>query len=153
LAIGLLTTFFRAGIPKDGHGGAWWYPHAFAAYYRMVLPNAPDRRTAIIAAGRDHAAVLSQAWDSFRQPQADLRPKLMQLNVPIHFAWAMSDQLVSYARSKRAIALAIARGRATLSKFRGGHAPFLEDLDRFASDFRDFVQRVTNAPTSPIANL
>ena len=67
-----MVKFFAAGERR-----ARWFPRAFAAYYRLVLPGKPAaaQRERIVAAGPDMAPLLKQAWDSFRQPDADLRAR------------------------------------------------------------------------------
>ena len=64
-----MVRFFAAGERR-----ARWFPRAFAAYYRLVLPGKPAaaQRERIVAAGPDMAPLLKQAWDSFRQPDAEV---------------------------------------------------------------------------------
>ena len=69
-SIAMMVGFFSAGAR-----GAWWYPAAFAAYYRMVLPRpaAAAQRRRIVASGREIAPLLRDAWRGFGAPAADLR--------------------------------------------------------------------------------
>ena len=66
----LFERFFAAGAR-----GAWWYPRAFSAYYRLVLPRpeAAAQRRRIVAHARILAPVLREAWASFGEPGADIR--------------------------------------------------------------------------------
>ena len=133
LVIGRMVAFFAAGAR-----GASWFPSAFAVYYRFVLPApaaAPQRRR-IVAAGRETAGVLRDAWAGFLLPAADVRATLAALDVPILFAWSKSDRIVALSRSRDAIAQA---RRGTVQVFPGGHAAFLEAPDRFAAAFRAFL--------------
>jgi 4,5:9,10-diseco-3-hydroxy-5,9,17-trioxoandrosta-1(10),2-diene-4-oate hydrolase len=136
----LMASFFRAGA-----NGARWYPTAFAAYYRVVLraPAAHAQRARIIAAARETAPVLTQAWESFGAPEADLRELAASVRCPVLFTWAKQDQIVSYARSKAGIAR-FPNQRVALLK--GGHAAFLEDLDAFLAAFDDFAASLPPAP-------
>jgi pimeloyl-ACP methyl ester carboxylesterase len=133
--IGAMVKFFAAG-----ERGASWFPRAFAAYYRLVLPAKPaaDQRARIVAAGPEMATVLRQAWDSFRQPDADLREAASGLKTPVFFAWAKQDQIVAWSRSKRAVR---AIPGAEVQMFRGGHAAFLEDPDAFVASFLSFARK------------
>lgn len=132
--IGRMAAFFRAG-----NQGAVWFPTAFAAYYRfMVLSGAAARahRERVVAAGRDLAPILADAWTGFGEPGGDLRALAPQLTLPVWLAWAKGDQFVSWARTKAAVAH-MPIHRVTL--FQGGHSAFLEDPEAFAAGFRSFV--------------
>jgi 4,5:9,10-diseco-3-hydroxy-5,9,17-trioxoandrosta-1(10),2-diene-4-oate hydrolase len=142
-AIERMVAFFEAGAR-----GAPWFDAAFAAYYRrLVLPRAPAlaQRERIIAAGRALAPLLAQSWRGFAEPEADLRALPAQLSIPVWLAWAKSDRLVSWERSRRA-ALRFPNRKVTL--FRGGHAAFLEDPDRFATHFRAFFHAHPALPST-----
>jgi len=54
-------------------------------------------------------------------------------------AWAKSDRIVPWSESRKAV-----RGfrNRTVKLFRGGHAAFLEDADRFARAFRRFAREL-----------
>lgn len=138
-AIGRMRAFFAAGAR-----GAWWFPRAFAAYYRIVLPEEPARaqRDRIVAAGPATAAVLAEAWASFGEPAADLRSLAAGIRCPTLFAWASRDRILPWSRSRRA-ATAFPDHRVEL--FRAGHAAFLEDPDRFAASLRRFAASVVEA--------
>lgn len=132
--IGRMAAFFRAGAR-----GEWWFPLAFAAYYRrMVLTRAPAkaRRDLVIAAGPALAPMLVEAWEGFGEADSDLRPLAPKLALPVWLAWAKLDQFVSWGRAKAAVA-AMPHHRVTL--FRGGHCAFLEDPYAFAAGFRAFA--------------
>src|SRR5262249_55054734 len=89
-AIGGVGRFFAAGAR-----GARWFPAAFAAYYRLVLqrPAAATQRARIVAAGREIAPVLHEAWQSFAAPDSDLRDQAGRVACPVLCAWAMRDRL------------------------------------------------------------
>lgn len=131
-AIGVLSSFFRAGAR-----GAGWFKPAFAAYYGMVLPRAPERRQQIIAAAYDVAPLLAEAWAGFARPEADLRALASKIAAPTLFAWTKGDQLIPWSKSRTA-AERFPHHRVRF--FRGGHAAFLEDTDAFAEAFREGVQ-------------
>jgi pimeloyl-ACP methyl ester carboxylesterase len=123
-----------------GERGRFWFKPLYRLYYRfMVLPGRPAReqRERIIAAGPEMAALLRQAWSSFGRDEADIRHVAQRLDVPVWFAWAKGDKVVALARCRPAIA---SMKDATLTTFAGGHAPFLEDPERFLGGFRDFVR-------------
>ena len=135
-AIAMMVRFFDAGA-RD----AWWFGRAFALYYRLVLPgkSALAQRGRIVAAGREMAVVLREAWDSFRAPEADLRDAAQSLQVPLLCAWAKSDKIVAWGASKVAVQ---AIPGAVVEFFRGGHAPFLEDQTAFNAAFLKFARGV-----------
>jgi pimeloyl-ACP methyl ester carboxylesterase len=132
-----MVKFFGAG-----ERGAGWFAWAFAAYYRLVLPAKPaaEQRARIVAAGPEMSPLLKQAWNSFRQPEADLRERAMKLAVPTLFAWARQDQIVAWSRSKRAVK---ALPCAEVKMFLGGHSAFLEDPDAFNLAFLSFVKELS----------
>lgn len=130
-AIALMVRFFSAG-----RRGARWFAAAFAAYYRIVLPREREQRARIIAAARETAPVIEQAWRSFANPREDLREKLAQLDCPILFAWARGDRIVALSGCRAAIASA---RQGALETFAGGHSPFLEDPERFAESLLRFA--------------
>lgn len=131
----LMAAFFRAGA----RGAAWFGP-AFALYYRLCVlggRSGPQRRR-IIAAGREIAPLLADAWTRFGGADADLRARAASLEPPVWLAWARRDQFVSWARSREA-AVAIPRHELTL--FPALHAPFLECPKIFAKAFSAFAAR------------
>lgn len=127
---GLFERFFAAGAR-----GAVWYPTLFALYYRLVLtePAAQARRHEIIADARPMAPRLREAWASFARPEADLRAMAAAIAGPVWVAWARSDRVIPLALVRPAIHRL---KNASLTLFRGGHTPFLEDPDAFATEFR-----------------
>jgi len=139
-AIGRMTAFFAAGAR-----GARWFPAAFALYYRLVLPQKAARaqRERIVAAATGTAPVLAEAWASFAQPEADLRPLIPRIACPTLFAWAKQDRVLPWARNKAAVER-FADHR--IEFFRAGHAAFLEDPDRFAEVFRQFAASSASGP-------
>jgi 4,5:9,10-diseco-3-hydroxy-5,9,17-trioxoandrosta-1(10),2-diene-4-oate hydrolase len=130
------VAFFRAG-----ENGKSWFAPAFRFYYRQVLPAKAARaqRARIVASGYEIAGVLRQAWESFAEPGTDLRGLAKSIECPVWIAWAKSDRIIAWSRCRKG---AQAIGSRTVTFFRGGHAAFLEDPDRFAAGFRKFMGRV-----------
>jgi len=128
------SRFFAAGARR-----AWWYKSAFAFYYRLVLPSpaAVPQRKRIIRAAFEIAPVLRDAWLGFGQPEADLRDLAVALDVPVWFAWAKSDRVIPLSYAKPAISR---MKRARVTRFRGGHAAFLERPKHFTREFLKFAQ-------------
>ncbi|ALL13729.1 hypothetical protein AQ619_10455 [Caulobacter henricii] len=126
------------GFFAAGERGAGWFARSFAAYYRLVLSGkrAALQRARIIAAGPEMASLLKQAWDSFRQPEADLRKASTGLAVPVLFAWARHDQIVAWRFAKQAVRRIPG---AEVQMFQGGHSAFLEDPEAFNAAFHGFV--------------
>jgi pimeloyl-ACP methyl ester carboxylesterase/uncharacterized membrane protein YphA (DoxX/SURF4 family) len=133
---GAFVRFFAAG-----RRGAPWYPWAFRRYYKMVLPEAAAReqRERIIDAAEESAPLLERAWKSFGEPQNDMRPLLPRIASPVLIAWAENDKTNQLKRCRPAFA-AIPRHELVL--FTGGHAPFLEDPNRFERTLREFLQKL-----------
>lgn len=121
-----------------GAAGDPGFPRAFARYYRGVLKRAPahDQRDRIVAGGGDMAAILSQAWRSFAEPQADLRGRVADLDCPVLYAWAREDLIVSWRAARKAIE---ATPQHRLRLFPGGHSPFLEAPELFFQAFTAFL--------------
>lgn len=133
-AIALMVRFFAAG-----ERGADWFGIAFRAYYRfLVLPKraAKAQRRRIVAAGYENARALREAWESFAAPEADIRTLVTTIEVPVWFAWAKGDRIVSLKQSRPAID---AMKDARVTTFGGGHAPFLEQPKAFAKAFVKFA--------------
>jgi 4,5:9,10-diseco-3-hydroxy-5,9,17-trioxoandrosta-1(10),2-diene-4-oate hydrolase len=129
-----MARFFDAGVRK-----AWWFKTAFRAYYRfLVLPSPAARaqRTRIIAAAYDIAEVLRDAWLSFATPDADIRALALKLDMPVWVAWATGDRIIQL---KACLPTISKMKRATLTKFGGGHAAFLERPRAFAKGFKRFA--------------
>jgi len=136
--IKLLVSFFETGAR-----GARWFPWAFGLYYRLVLSGKPaqEQRARIVAAGSVMAPILVQAWRSFGEADTDLRTRAQALKLPVLFAWAKSDQIVAWSRSKRAVETI---QQAKVEFFKGSHAAFLEDPVVFQASFLAFVRRLSN---------
>ena len=135
-----LMTSVMARLFAAGAHGARWFPRAFALYYRLVLPAAPARaqRERIVAAARESAPTLAQAWASFGTPDADLRALAAALGCPVLVAWARSDRVIPLLLTRRALE----RIRdAEIVTFPGGHAPFLECPERFFPVLEGFLAR------------
>jgi 4,5:9,10-diseco-3-hydroxy-5,9,17-trioxoandrosta-1(10),2-diene-4-oate hydrolase len=134
--IGRFVAFFRAG-----ENGKRWFRRGFRLYYSRVLRAAPARtqRERIVASAYEIARPLRQAWESFARPQADTRDLVPKVACPVWLAWAKDDSIIPWSGSKKAAAR-FADARVQL--FRGGHAAFLEDPDRFAAGFLDFARRL-----------
>ena len=133
VACGLMARFFRAGVR-----GARWFPAAFAAYYRMVLPlsAAAEQRARIVAAGSEIAPLLAAAWERFALPDADLRPLAPTIGCPVLFTWATRDQFIQLRRNLPAIRTF---PNARVVKFRAGHAPQLETPEAFEAEVERFL--------------
>jgi pimeloyl-ACP methyl ester carboxylesterase len=129
-----LARRFAAGTRE-----AWWYKPFFSVYYRLVLPTpaAALQRRRIVASAYEIAPALEDAWRNFAIPEeADQRQRLLALDVPILFAWAMNDKINQY----KAVAPIIAQAKnGRLAKFVAGHAAFLERPKEFVDEFRKFV--------------
>jgi 4,5:9,10-diseco-3-hydroxy-5,9,17-trioxoandrosta-1(10),2-diene-4-oate hydrolase len=137
----LFERFFAAGERR-----AFWFSWLYARYYRFVLPMpaTADRRRAIIAQGETLAPLLRQAWAGFGQPEADLRAVAAALDMPIWVAWAQRDKVIPL----RLCLPAIQRLKShKLSRYDAGHAAFLEQPDKFAGDFRQWMAELP--PRSP----
>ncbi|HVP28288.1 MAG TPA: alpha/beta hydrolase [Myxococcota bacterium] len=136
LATRAMARFFDAGAR-----GARWFPRAFAAYYRLVLPapSAAVRRAEIVADATRSAPILAAAWRSFGEPEADQRSLAPQVGCPVLVAWASRDRFIQLRRSRPAIACF---RDARLVTFDGGHAPFLEAPDAFAGTLGRFLDEV-----------
>lgn len=136
--IAAMVRFFRAGA-----GGSRWFAIGFAAYYRLVLPARPAReqRDRIVEAGPVMAPIMAQAWDSFRQPEADLRQSAKDLRLPTLFAWARQDQIVAWRFSRVAVQKI---PNAEVRMFQEGHSPFLEDPEAFRVGFLNFTKQFSS---------
>ena len=142
---GLFARFFRAGAR-----GAWWFPAAFALFYRVVLPSpaARGQRRLIVAAVDETAPILVQAWESFSRPEADIRALAAGLDIPVWFAWSKSDQVARFSLCQLATA---AMRRATVTQFKGGHAAFPQQPQAFAAAFERFAAGLLVADPSATA--
>lgn len=140
LAIGAMVRLFSAGAH-----GAWWYPVAFGAYYRTVLPAAAAApvRSRVVAAGRELAPLLRDAWRSFAAPDADTRALAPRVACPVLFAWATRDRFVQ-----------LRRARPTIDRFpsarvvrftKAGHAAHLEEPEAFEAELERFLDALPDA--------
>jgi pimeloyl-ACP methyl ester carboxylesterase len=142
---GAFARFFSAGARRAG-----WFGAAFALYYRLVLPSeaAGAQRRRIVASAYEIAPVLTQAWRSFGEPEADIRALAADLTVPVWFAWARHDRVIPASLCMPAIRRMKA---ASLTFFAGGHAAFLEQPEAFAAGFERFVANLDLCAASPRA--
>jgi pimeloyl-ACP methyl ester carboxylesterase len=128
-----LAAFFGAG-----ERGRRWFGPLFRLYYNRVLiaPASFAQRDRIVASAYEIAAPLRQAWESFAQPDADIRALAEDIACPVWFAWAKNDAILPF----KAVAPMVPRFRkARVTQYEGAHAPFLEDPDRFAEGFEAFA--------------
>ena len=104
-----------------GRRGAFWFPWAFARYYRKVLLKraAQEERERIIRSAYEIAPTLEQAWRSFNRPEENLAPLLPQIRCAVLLAWA-KDDLVAPLKLSAPSFQAFANHRLEL--FEGGHA-------------------------------
>lgn len=136
LACRAFAAFFAAGAR-----GAGWFGAAFRAYYRwLILPSAAaaTQRQRITAAAYELAPVLTSAWTGFARPEADLRTLAAGLDLPIWVAWAQQDRILALRQNLPAIRRL---RRASLSRYRGGHAAFLEQPEAFVEGLLAFCRR------------
>jgi pimeloyl-ACP methyl ester carboxylesterase len=138
---GLVGQIFIVQFFAAGRRGAFWYPWAFARYYRKVLlkPAAQEERERIIRSACEIAPTLEQAWRSFGRPEENLAPLLRQIPCPVLLAWAKDDFVVSVKRSALSFQ---AFPNHRLQVFEGGHPAFLEDPDNFEQALRGFLNQV-----------
>jgi 4,5:9,10-diseco-3-hydroxy-5,9,17-trioxoandrosta-1(10),2-diene-4-oate hydrolase len=138
----VFARFFAAG-----ERGARWYGPAYALYYSLLVlpePAARNRRRQIIAQGRRLAPALRRAWESFARPEADIRDVAAELDIPVWAAWAENDRVIPLAFCRDAIG-ALRHGR--LTRYRAGHAVFLEQPDAFAADFVTWADALPGGPS------
>lgn len=133
-----LVTRAMGALFAAGVRGAAWFPRAFSLYYSLVLPGAPARaqRERIVAAAREAAPRLVEAWRSFGEPGADTRELAARLRCPVLVCWAKGDRVIQLRRSLPAIRR-IPNHRLEL--FPGGHAPFLECPAEFGPALESFL--------------
>jgi pimeloyl-ACP methyl ester carboxylesterase len=136
LFIGNLVSHFEQGVRNEERFGAW-----FREYYADILPGAAagEQRERIVASGYEHAALLAQAWTSFMQPEASLAPLISKVTVPVLFAWADQDRIVSWSRSEAAVKRF---SNSRVVHFEAGHSAFLEQPDAFLVALRAFLLEV-----------
>lgn len=139
--VALFVRFFRAG-----ERGASWFGWAYKLYYRWIVwpaSAAAEQRRRIIQAGYEMAPILRCAWESFAEPQADVRDIAAALDIPIWCAWARGDRVIPLWMCRPAIRR---MKQARLTTFKGGHSAFLEQPDQFANGFLDFTDKVLASP-------
>jgi 4,5:9,10-diseco-3-hydroxy-5,9,17-trioxoandrosta-1(10),2-diene-4-oate hydrolase len=143
LEIGAGMTLLVGWRPRAAAGerGAWWFGPAFGGYYRLVLtePAAATQRRRIAAGATLRARLFREAWASFGSTSADIRHVAAGLVAPIWAAWGDHDLTVPLKFCLPAIR---SLRNATLSTFKAGHAPFLEQPDAFADGLVQFVSRL-----------
>lgn len=140
-----LTVFLRFVLRKKaaffaaGERHAKWFAGAFRFYYRrIVLPRGRAQGERIIASGPEIAGLLRQAWGiGFARPHADIRWLVPRVQCPVFVAWAKSDRVIVWSLCAKA---ARQFRDVRIEFFRGGHAAFLEDAERFARAFRQFAK-------------
>src|SRR5690606_22189030 len=103
-------------------------------------------------------AVLDWLWDMFMEmgprgdqslrdlAEVDLRKELAGLEVPILLLHGRADTFVPYSQAEAVTEL---NSRAELVEFAGGHAPFLEDRDRYLGALTGFLNRWPRTGWSP----
>lgn len=123
---------------EKGAAGDPAFPEWFARYYRQVLPRpeAAWRREEIVAGCGKAAPVLTEAWRSFAEPEADIRPVLRGLRIPILFAWGLRDRILPWFLVR---GLARRSPGARTALFDAGHAAFLETPEAFDAALLDFA--------------
>lgn len=134
VACGSMARFFRAG-----ERGARWFPRAFAAYYRMVLPRAAAeaQRRRIVASAAEIAPLLAAAWSRFADPDADLRALAPRIACPVLCTWAARDRFIQLRRNLPAIRTF---PNARVVEFDAGHAPQLEMPDAWTAEVQRFLE-------------
>jgi len=130
---GGMARFFAAGSRRAG-----WFPFAFAAYYRMVLPCRPAtaQRARIVASAYEIAPLLRDAWRSFGAPAADQRELAARIECPVLVAWAVRDRMLQLRRNLPGLRR---MPRMELQRFRAGHAPHLETPEEFEAALGKFL--------------
>lgn len=135
--IGYLVSRFARGVAGDPRYAGW-----YARYYAGILRTPPShaRRAAIVAAAYESAPRLVEAWTSFARPEADLRGLLPTITAPVFVGWAMRDRLVQWRRNRAAVRTL--PGATVVGFQHAGHAPFLEEPERFNAAVEGFLARV-----------
>lgn len=137
VVLACMARFFASGARR-----AWWFPRAFALYYRTCVLQraaAKSHRRLIVSSAREMAPLLSDAWRSFARPDADLRALAPQISCPVLFAWATRDQFVHLGRSLPAIRRF---PDARVERFPAGHAAHLETPEAFDAVLECFLSEL-----------
>ena len=115
----------------------------FKEYYHKVLitDEAALERERIVASGFEIAPILEQAWQSFGQPDGDLRALIPKIQMPVLFAWAKKDQYVQWSRCRGAVEKF---SNKKVEFFEAGHAPFLETPAAFNTAAEHFLNTLGN---------
>ncbi|MFN7303661.1 MAG: hypothetical protein ACK5SU_03180, partial [Phenylobacterium sp.] len=109
-----------------------------------LRPEAAWRRDEIVAGCEKAAPVLAEAWRSFAEPEADIRPVLRGLRIPILFAWGLRDRIQPWFLVR---GLARRTPGARIALFDAGHAAFLETPEAFDAAFLDFARSLPRPKT------
>lgn len=129
-----ISRIFAAGAQR-----AWWFGALFALYYRFILPSKaawPQRRR-IVRAGYETANTLSQAWAKFADTaEADQRQAAASLEIPVLVAWSMQDKINLFSAVRPTLKQ---MKHVRIAQFKGGHAAFLEQPQRFISEYLRFI--------------
>lgn len=143
--IGIFVAFFRAG-----ERGRRWFRPVFRIYYSRVLQRRPARaqRKRIVAAAYEIARPLREAWESFARPDADIRDLGPRVACPVWFAWTRNGFIAWKAVEPVVHSFA----KASVTLFRGRHAAFLEDPDRFAEAFLRFARDFQTADSTRLCS-
>ena len=142
-ALGYRICGMMAALGRAGQRDAFYFKPVFATMYRQLLrtPAAREQRGRIVEAAAECAATWEQAWLGFRTPEADQTGIGAQISCPVLFTWAARDPIVSFARSKDAIARF---PNHSVALFSGGHCPFLEEPEKFFAAVEPFIEKATN---------
>ncbi|MCQ8896490.1 alpha/beta hydrolase [Limnobacter humi] len=132
---------FMARVAVLGRRNSPLFKPIFGLFCRALLrgPAAAEQRKRIIAAGKNNALVMQQAWVSFMQPSGDIRWMMPEIQRPVLFAWAKDDAVVSLKTSKAAIKRV---PNHSLQLFSGGHCAYLEAPDEFFTHLCNFLDRL-----------
>lgn len=128
-------------VARLGEQGRPLFRVLYSGLCRSLLRGKPSeaQRQRIVAAGYECASVMKQAWNSFMQPDGDIRWMMPSILCPVLFAWAKDDVIVALGPSKNAV---LSTPKHELKLFDGGHCAFLESPDAFIESFTLFAQHV-----------
>jgi pimeloyl-ACP methyl ester carboxylesterase len=130
----------KAKFFEQAERGVASFPEQFRRYYEnlvLPLPAARVRREQIIATATKVGPIVRQAWLSFAEPQANLRPLAALVKCPVLIAWAKRDRVNRWAFSKAGAQLFPDR---TIEMLPGGHSAFLEAPEEFDRKFLRWVR-------------
>jgi 4,5:9,10-diseco-3-hydroxy-5,9,17-trioxoandrosta-1(10),2-diene-4-oate hydrolase len=129
-----MDRFFAAGCRR-----AWWFPRAFATYYRTCVLGgraAGEQRARIVATAYDVAPLLRDAWRSFATPAEDVRALVPRIACPVLAVWATGDRFVQLRRNLPALRQL---RDARVERVRALHAAHLEQPERFEALVEGFL--------------